>query len=109
MAIFRIIGGIFTCTHWGVWAMAVVSLPVSIVLMLSNMANGTASVTICLAAMLLAAAVALITLPQQMIKDRMLEYRRFVIGFIFLAVAVIMAGVVYFTCGGFPPLDRLFI
>ena len=111
MMIFEVIDYLFIFTGYLVWAMGLFGLVGSVVLALFNISMGLPAVLLCVAAFLLSVAVVLLLIPEKFNKKlpTKLFEKRYVIAIITLVVATAMTGIVYFTNGGFPALNLIFM
>ena len=108
MGLFKTIDGLLVGARYLAWGIGAVGIVASVVLFFANVSLGFASATVFVAALLLAVAVALLLWPKQLAKGPLEGRGKYVVGSVALAVAVLVAAVVYFVNGGFPELNLLF-
>jgi len=109
MMIFKTIDGLFIGTRYGSWGLGVIGILCSLILVVANVSLGIPSAMLFVAALCLSIAVSLILLPKQLVKNDFLKDKRFVIGGLAIVVAALIAGIVFLTNGGFPPVNLLFV
>lgn len=111
MILSDVINGLFIGLRYLVWGLGVVGIPVSIILLIANIAGGIGGIGIMLALLLLSGALALLLMPNSLVEKLpdVLQEKRYFIGAIAVIIAALLAGIVYFTVGGFPSLNLLFI
>lgn len=110
MKLFETIDGLLTGTKYLAWAIALVGIVGSVILFFCNLSLGLASAMVFVAALLLSVAVTLMLLPEKLAKGKLADQRkRMTVGCVLLVLAVVVMGVTYFSCGGFPALNLLFI
>lgn len=83
----NVINGLFIGTKYLVWAMGVIGIPLSIILLVANIAGGIGAIVIMVATLLLSVAVTLMLMPNSLVEKlpEGLQEKRFLVG----AVAVI--------------------
>ncbi len=104
----KTIDGLFIGTRYGVWVLAILGIPLSIVLAISNLSSGIPSIIMCVAILLLSSSVALALLPQQLATHKILE-KRYYISIVACVIAIAITGIIYFSNAGFPELNLIFI
>lgn len=109
MNLLKTIDGLLVGTKYLAWAIALVGIPVSAVLVVANLAAGFAAVMVCLAAFLLSVGVTLLLLPKQLAKGILGSKKRMVIGAVVVVLAGVIMGISYFSAGAFPELNLLFV
>lgn len=111
MMLSSVINGLFIGLRYLVWAMGVIGIPVSIILLIANIAGGIGAIGLMVATLLLSVAITLMLMPSSLVEKlpEGLQEKRFLVGVIAVIVAALLAGIVYFTVGGFPSLNLLFM
>lgn len=111
MILSDVINGLFIGVRYLVWAMGIVGIPVSIILLIVNIGVGIGAIGLMFALFLLSLAITLMLMPSSLVEKlpEVLQEKRFLMGTIAVIIAVLLAGIVYFTVGGFPSLNLLFI
>lgn len=108
MMLFRVIDALFIGTRYGVWGMSLLGIPLSMILMFCNLANGWSATILFFAALLLSCALVLLLMPKQFSQEDSLETNRHRIGAICILFSVLLAGAVYLVSGGFPQINLLY-
>lgn len=108
MMLLKVIDGLFVGTRYGVWLLGVLGIIGSVILAVANVGAGISAMLVCVGALLLSIAVALLLMPQNLTKNRLEGRNPYLIGTIALIAAMIVVGGVYFTNGGFPDLNLIF-
>ena len=106
-----VINGLFIGTRYLVWGIGMVGIPVSIILLIANIAGGIGAIGLMIAALLLSVAIALMLMPNSLV-DKLpkgLQEKRFFVGAVVVIIAAAIAGITYFTNSGFPSLNLLFM
>lgn len=110
MILFKMIDALLIGTKYLGWGIALVGIVGSIILFFMNLSLGMASALVFMASFLLAVGVTLLLLPKTLTKGSLSNStRRNSIGTVALILAIIIMGITYFTTGGFPELNLLFI
>lgn len=110
MKLFETIDGLLTGTKYLAWVIALVGMVGSVILFFVNLSLGFASAMVFAAALLLSIAVTLMLLPEKFAKGKLADQRkRMSVGCVLLVLAAAVMGVIYFSCGGFPALNLIFI
>ena len=109
MKLFESIDGLLVVTKYLAWGIALVCIPVAAILLFANLSLSLASVMVCAAALLLAVGVTLLLLPEKFAKGKLAGKNRNIIGALAVVLAAAIMGITYFTAGGFPELNLLFI
>lgn len=109
MKLFDMIDGLLAGTKYLVWAIGLVGILGSVILFFANLPLGLSSAMVFVAALLLSVGVTLLLLPKQLIKGKLAGSKRLVLGGAALILAVAIMGIIYFTVGGFPVLNLLFV
>lgn len=109
MKLFESIDGLLVGTKYLAWIIALICIPVSAVLFFANLSLGLSSAMVCVAALLLAVGVTLLLLPEKLVKGKLAGKNRNIIGIVAVVVAAAIMGITYFSAGGFPELNLLFI
>lgn len=99
----KTINGLFIGTKYGVLGLSSVGILGSIILFFANMAIGMSSAILCIAALALCIALVIILMPKKM------TIKESVIAVACLVVAFAITGIVYYSNGGFPHMNLLFI
>lgn len=109
MKIFKIIDYLLIGTRYGSWGLGLSGIILSILLGIVNVANGIGAVFLCVAMLLLAISISLILGPHNIYEHWIGDKKRYGMVSVCLLSAVLLAGLVTWTNGGFPPLNLLFI
>lgn len=109
MNLFKTIDGLLVGTKYLAWAIALVGILVSAVLVVANLTVSFAAVMVCLSAFLLSIGATLLLLPKQLAKGILGSNKRIVIGAVAVVLAGVIMGITYFTTGAFPEMNLLFI
>lgn len=99
---FKTIDGLFTGTRFGVLGLAALGIAGSVILFFANIGLGILPALLCVAAFALCAALVLLLMPGKMTK------KRAVAAAVGLVLAFAIAGITYYTNGGFPQMNLLF-
>ena len=108
MKLFESIDGLLVATKYLAWAIALVGILGSVVLFVANLSLGFGSAVVFIASFLLSVGVTLLLLPKKFEKGK-LEGKKNVVGIVACVLASVIMGIVYFTNGGFPELNLLFV
>ena len=109
MGLFKCINGLLKGTKYLAWGIGVVGIIISVVLFFANIPLGFASAAVFIATFFLAIAVSLLLLPGKLAKGILSGKFRYILGSVALVIALVVIAVVYFSNGGFPELDLLFV
>lgn len=109
MKLFESIDSLLIGTKYLAWAIALICIPVTAVLFFANLSLGLASAMVFIAAFLLAVGVTLLLLPQKLAKGILASKKRNIIAAVAVVLAAAIMGITYFSVGGFPELNLLFI
>lgn len=110
MKLFESIDGLLVGTKYLCWAIGLVGTIGSAILFFCNLSLGFSSAMVFIAALLLSVAVTLMLLPEKLAKGKLAnKKKRMIVGCVLLVLAAAVMGIIYFTCGGFPELNLLFI
>lgn len=109
MMIGNVIDGIFKCTRYGVWGIAVLGILASALMIFTNIGLGFGSVMISVALLLVSIAVTMLLMPKAIFKNYELDTKKIVISIALLVIAAAIAGITYFAVGGFPALNLIFM
>lgn len=109
MKLFESIDGLLVGTRYLAWAIALVGILGSIVLFVANLSLGFGSAVVFIASFLLSVGVTLLLLPQKFIKGKLEGNKKNVVGAAACILAAAIMGIVYFTNGGFPELNLIFM
>lgn len=108
MGLLSTIDGLLVFARYLAWAIAVVCVPISLVLVCMNLPLGIGSAAVFLAALLLAAGLAVLLMPR-VVAERIKGIEGFRIPAVVLCVvAVALMGITYALSGGFPEINLLF-
>lgn len=99
---FKTIDGLFIGIRFGVLGLAALGIAGSVILFFANISLGLLSALLCVAAFALCAALVLLLMPGQMTKKRAAAAA------VGLVLAFAIAGITYYTNGGFPQMNLLF-
>lgn len=82
MMLSNVINGLFIGTKYLVWAMGVIGIPLSIILLVANIAGGIGAIVIMVATLLLSVAVTLMLMPNSLVEKlpEGLQEKRFLVG-----------------------------
>lgn len=107
----KTINGLFVFTRYLVWALGVLGIVGSAILAVCNFIMGLSAVLLFVSTFLLSVAVTLLLMPEALINKLPVSLieKRFVISGVALVIATVITGVVYFTQGGFPELNLIFM
>lgn len=109
MKLFETIDYLFVGTRYGCWAIGILGIAASLVLAVANLGMGFGAVFIFVSTLLLSIALTLLLAPRKLFEKRLSSKKRYIISGVCLAIALVVTGIVYFTSGGFPELNLLFI
>ena len=109
MKLFECIDGLLVGTKYLAWAIALVGILGSAVLFVVNLSFGFGSAVVFLASFLLSVGVTLLLLPKKLAKGKLEGNKKHIIGAVACILAAAIMGIVYFTNGGFPELNLLFV
>lgn len=109
MMIFKTIDGLFKSTRYGVWALSLLGLVGSLILILANLSLGFYSTLTFVSTLLLCLGLGLILAPSQFKQVEALGQKRWAAGFGMVVCAVVLFGAIYFLNGTFPSYNLLFI
>ena len=109
MKLFESIDGLLVGTRHLAWGIGVLGILGSSVLFIANVPLGIASAAVFIASLFLAIAVALLLLPKKFSKGKLDGNKKYVIGAVSLAIAVVVMGIVYASNGGFPEMNLIFV
>lgn len=111
MFIFNIIDYLFVFIRYLCFGMGAVGIVGSVILALCNMSMGMNAVLLFVAAFLLSIALTLLLMPSKMVEKLPsgLMDKRWTISIVALVVATALTGIIYFTNGGFPTLNLIFM
>lgn len=109
MELFKTIDGLLHGTKYLAWAIGLVGIVGSVILFFCNLSLGLPSAMVFVAAFLLSIAVTLLLLPEKLAKGPLVIAKRTTVSVVALVAAVAVMGITYFSCGGFPPLNLLFL
>lgn len=96
-------------TKYLAWAIALVGILGSVVLFVANLSLGFGSAVVFLASFFLAVGVTLLLLPQKIAKGKLEGNKKNIVGAVLCVLAAAIMGIVYFTNGGFPELNLIFV
>ena len=102
---------LFVFTRYLVWLIAALCVPASAVLAVVNLSFGLSSAMVFVAALLLAAGLAILLMPERVAVSvpALSGLKLKVAAAVCLLAAVAIMGATYFLCGGFPALNLLFV
>lgn len=109
MKLFESIDGLLVGTKYLAWAIALVGILGSVVLFVANLSLGLGSAVVFVASFLLAVGVTLLLLPKKLAKGKLEGNKRNIVGAVAIVLAAAIMGIVYFTNGGFPELNLIFV
>jgi len=109
MMLFEIINYLFIAIRYGVWALGVLGILVSIVLILTNLSFGFSSALVFIASLFLSIAVSVFLLPNIPFILAFLGGKKLIVAAVSLVISIAIMGLVYVTNGGFPKVNLIFI
>lgn len=109
MKLFESIDGLLVGTKYLAWAIALVGILGSVVLFIANLSLGFGSAVVFIASFLLAVGVTLLLLPKKLEKGKLEGKTKNIVGAVACVLAAVIMGIVYFTNGGFPELNLIFV
>lgn len=109
MKLFESIDGLLVGTKYLAWAIALVGILGSVVLFVANLSLGFGSAVVFIASFLLAVGVTLLLLPEKLAKGKLEGNKKNIVGVVACVLAAVIMGIVYFTNGGFPELNLIFV
>lgn len=109
MKLFESIDGLLVGTKYLAWAIALVGILGSVVLFVANLSLGFGSAVVFIASFLLAVGVTLLLLPEKLAKGKLEGNKKNIVGVVACVLAAAIMGIVYFTNGGFPELNLIFV
>lgn len=74
-----------------------------------NLSLGFGSAAVFITSFFLAVGVTLLLLPKQLAKGILESNKKYVVGAVSLVIATVVMGIVFFSNGGFPELNLLFV
>ena len=109
----KTIDGLFVATGYLVWLLGVIGLVGSVILGFVNLSMGIPAVMLFVATFLVSIAASVALMPKAIIDKgilpTVLTEKKVVITVVALIAATAIAGIVYFTNGGFPELNLIFM
>lgn len=109
----KTIDGLFIGTRYLVWVLGILGIVGSVILAAANISLGMSSVFVFIGTLLLSITLSLLLMPDALVKQKILPEalmsKRFVISAVSAVLAAAVVGIIYFTNGGFPSLNLLFI
>lgn len=99
----KTIRGLFIGTKYGVLGLSALGIAGSVILFFMNVGIGMASAALCLAVLALCIGLVLILIPKEMTR------RELIISVACLIIAFAITGIIYYSNGGFPHMNLLFI
>lgn len=109
----KTIDGLLVGALYLAWGIGVVGLVGSVMLAIANFSMGLPAVMLFVATFLLSIAVSVALMPKAIADKnflpKVLTEKKTVIAVVTLILAVVIAGIVYFSNGGFPALNLIFM
>lgn len=109
MKLFECIDGLLVGTRYLAWAVALVGIVGSVVLFFTNLSIGYASAAVFIASFFLSVGVTLVLLPKMFAKGKLKSNMKYAVGIVSIVVAAAVMGIIYFSNGGFPKLNLIFV
>lgn len=112
MGLFKTIDWLLIGAVYLFWAIAVAGVVGSVLLFAANLSLGLSSAMVFAAAFLLSVGVVLLLMPKSFVKHMkgmLNDKQRYIAGAVLLVLAAAIMGIVYFSTGGFPALNLVFI
>lgn len=109
MFLFSCIDGLMVGARYLAWAIVLLCIPCSVVLIFANIGLGPLSALTFLAALLFSVGATLLLLPERFVKGPLEQINRFVAGGVLVLVAAVVMGLIYLAAGGFPAVNLLFV
>jgi len=109
MMLLKTIDYLLKATRYGSWAIGLLGIVVSAVLVFANLSLGIFSALLFVATLLVSIAVSLLLAPSKIVSDKIADKKRYIISGTCLGIAIAVGGVVYLINGGFPEINLLFI
>lgn len=112
MKLFDCIDGLLIGTKYLAWAIALVGILGSVVLFVANLSLGLGSAVVFLAAFFLAVGVTVALFPEKLATgkfEKLAGNKKYAVGGILCVIAAVIMGIVYYSNGGFPELNLLFV
>ena len=109
MKLFDTVDGLLVGTRYLSWALGVLGIIGSVILCVVNFSMGFASAAVFIAAFFLAVGVVLLLLPKKLAKGKLLGGKKYIAGSASLLAAMVIMGIIWLSCGGFPALNLIFI
>ncbi|MCH4168882.1 MAG: hypothetical protein LKF42_06500 [Streptococcaceae bacterium] len=109
MGLFKVIDGLFIGTRYGVWGISLLGIIASIILIFFNIGMGLGAAMVFIAALVLSVGLTMLLLPASFIKGKLAGNKRYIAGSVFMVLAFVIMGITYFSNGGFPDVNLLFV
>lgn len=112
MKLFDCIDGLLVGTKYLAWAIALVGIFGSVVLFVANLSLGLGSAVVFIASFLLSVSVTVALFPEKLATgklEKLAGSKKYVVGVVLCVIAAAIMGIVYFSNGGFPELNLLFV
>lgn len=109
MKLFKVIDYLFVGIRYLCWGIGVLGIIASLILMCANFSLGMGACLLFASTLLVSIAVTLLLAPRFLLANRLSNKMKFSISAASLLVALVVTGIIYFTNGGFPTINLLFI
>lgn len=108
MKLFECIDGLFIGARYLAWAIALLGIVGSVILLFVNIPLGLASAAVFLATFFLSVGVVLLLVPNKFVKGKLEGNKKYWVGVVALIIALAVMGIVWFTNDEFPALNLIF-
>ncbi|AMC94554.1 hypothetical protein AOC36_11400 [Erysipelothrix larvae] len=109
MKLTKVIDALFIGTRYGSWGMGVLGIILSVILAFANLSMGLGPTLLCVAALFVSLGITVLLAPQKLSDRFMKSNNKVTAGVVCILGAAIIAGLTYYTNGGFPIMNLLFI
>lgn len=109
MKLFKVIDYLFVGIRYLCWGIGVIGIIASLILIVSNLGLGLAACLLFVSTLLVSIAVTLLLAPSFLLANRLSNKMKYSISAACLIIALVVTGIIYFTNGGFPAINLLFI
>lgn len=109
MKLFEVIDYLLIGIRYGSWVLGVIGIIGSVILGFANVSLGFGAVLIFVATLLLSITLTLLLAPSKLAAKYISNNRKFIVSGIAFVAALVITGIVYWTNGGFPELNLIFI
>lgn len=105
----KTIDGLFIATRYLVWVLGMLGIAGSVILAIANVSMGLYAVIVFIATFFLSIAITIALAPEKLALPQIITTKKWTIVALSTILAVVLTGLVYFTQGGFPELNLLFL